>query len=45
MIAKISHLKERYAGEWLCIRVTKKDNWEPVEGELIAHSRYAGDVH
>ena len=45
MITQISQLKERYAGEWLCIRVTKEENWEPVEGELIAHSRYADDVH
>ncbi len=36
---KISELKERHKGEWLAIRVTRREAFEPVEGELVYHSQ------
>lgn len=35
---RIEDLKEAHAGEWLVIRVTRKEEHVPVEGELLFHS-------
>jgi hypothetical protein len=36
---RIEDLKERYHGEWLAIKVTRREDSQPVEGELVYHSR------
>jgi len=38
-MAKIAELKKKYKGEWLAIAVTKEQNGEAVEGELLLHLR------
>ena len=38
-MAKIAELKETYDGEWLAIVVTKREDHESIEGELVFHSK------
>ncbi len=35
----ISELKEKYKGEWIAIEVTKYEEHEPVEGNLLRHDK------
>lgn len=37
MAHTIRALKDRYPGEWLAIRVTRCEEFQPVEGELLFH--------
>ena len=37
MIETIETLKHKYANEWLAVKVTREENWKPLEGELVAH--------
>jgi len=41
----IEALKQKYAGEWLAVLVTKIENGEPVAGELLARGRTSAEVH
>lgn len=41
MIETIEALKLKYANEWLAVKVTKEENWVPLEGELVAHGTRA----
>ena len=38
-------LKQKYANEWLAVRVTKRENFDPVEGELLARGKTSAEVH
>lgn len=43
---KIDELKKKYQDEWLLIRVTAVDSHDqPVEGELVAHSKNRDDIY
>ena len=35
----IEQMKKRYQGEWLAIEITKYEEFEPVEGNLLHHSK------
>lgn len=37
MAHTIRALKERHPGEWLAIRVTRYEDFQPLEGELLFH--------
>ncbi len=45
MIETFEELKQKYPNEWLAVRVTKIENWEPVEGELLARGKTSAEVH
>ena len=45
MIEPIEALKQKYANQWLAVKVTKEENWVPLEGELVAHSRDKSEVY
>jgi hypothetical protein len=36
---RIADLKQEYQGEWLAIRVTRREDWTPVEGQLLFHAK------
>jgi len=38
MPERITELVRKHPGEWLAVRVTKEENFEPVEGELLFHT-------
>jgi len=43
---KIKELKKEYKDEWLLIKVEKTNELnEPVEGELIAHSKRRDEIY
>lgn len=43
---KIEELREKYQNEWLLIRVTAVDDQDqPVEGELLAHSKNRDEIY
>lgn len=44
MTESIAALKERYAGEWLAIRVTAYEDFQPSEGELVFHHTDSSEV-
>ena len=37
MIETIEALKLKYPNQWVAVKVTKEENWKPLEGELVAH--------
>lgn len=41
---RIDDLKTDHDGEWLVIRVTRKEDDVPVEGELVFHSEDRDEV-
>ena len=45
MSESIEVLKEKYPNEWLAVVVTKEREWEPLEGELVAHAKTRAEIH
>lgn len=43
-MAKIADLKKAYDGEWLAVVVTKREDHQSVEGDLVFHSKDQHDV-
>jgi len=45
MIETFESLKHKYPNEWLAVRVTKREKFDPVEGELLARGKTSSEVH
>ena len=43
-MASMQQLKDACKGEWLAIEITRREKGEPVEGNLISHSRERRDL-
>ena len=43
---KISDILKQYDNEWLLIEVVKfNEDWEPIEGHVLAHSKSKSDIY